>query len=76
MLMKKVRVNFTVVNKPKLCCCKNQMISTTNDHIVDPPFRIDRGMTQENLEEYISHGSQQPTYALGKYHTKLHTRTR
>ena len=48
------------------------MISTTNDHIVDPPFRIDRGMTQENFDRGVDQSWEQtPTYALGKYHTKL-----
>ena len=51
------------------------MISTTNDHIVDPPFRIDRGMTHENFDRGVDQSWEQ-TNILGKYHTKLHTRTR
>ena len=48
------------------------MISTTNEHIVDPPFRIDRGMSQENFDRGVDQSWEQtPTYALGKYHTKL-----
>ena len=46
------------------------MISTTNDHIVDPPFRIDRGMTHENFDRGVDQSWEQ-TNILGKSYTKL-----